>query len=83
MKTKLLKKIRKSYNIIHNKRTNTVDIVFTNFFGQKRKLQYEGGYYITSQRPLNEAIKATKQDLQIYLFNKYKDKFKKSTKINF
>ena len=80
MKTTLLKKIRKSYSIIHNKRTNSVDVVYINFLGQKKELK---GYYITSNTSLEKAIILAKEDLQKYIFNKYSKKFKKTTVINF
>ena len=83
MKTTLLKKIRKSYSIIHNKRTNSVDVVYINFLGQKKELKGIGGYYITSNRPLEKAITLAKKDLQNHIFNKYSKKFKKTAVINF
>ena len=75
MKTTLLKKIRKSYSIIHNKRTNSVDVVYINFLGQKKELKGVGGHY--------KAIILAKEGLQKYIFNKYSKKFKKTTVINF
>ena len=83
MKTTLLKKVRKSYIIIHNKRSNSIDVVHINFLGQKKELKGVGGYYITSNRPLEKAIILAKEDLQKYIFNKYSKKFKKTTVINF
>ena len=83
MKTTLLKKIRKSYSITHNKRSNSVDVLYINFLGQKKELKGVGGYYITSNRPLEKAITLAKKDLQNYIFNKYSKKFKKTTIINF
>ena len=83
MKTTLLKKIRKSYSIIHNKRTNSVDVVYINFLGQRKELKGVGGYYITGDTSLEKAIILAKKDLQKYIFNKYSKKFKKTTVINF
>ena len=83
MKTTLLKKIRKSYSIIHNKRTNSVDVVYINFLGQKKELKGVGGYYINSDIPLNKAIALAKKDLQNHIFNKYAKKFQKNTIISY